>query len=54
MQLSCLHALGDSTYPEPDSLPLSPDTSSAAGFRYRHYVVPHLLLQTWHRKLLRD
>lgn len=54
MQLSCLGALGDSTYPEPDSLLLSPDTSSTAGFCYCHYVVPHLLLQTWHHELSRD
>lgn len=47
MQLSRLCALGDSAYPEPDSSLLSPGASSAAAFRYRHRVVPHL-----HRKLL--
>lgn len=52
MQLSRLRALGDSAYPEPDSSLLSPGASSAAAFRYRHRVVPHL--RTWHRKLLGD
>lgn len=44
MQLSRLRALG-AAYPEPDSWLLSPDTSVADGFRYRHYVVPHLLCE---------
>lgn len=44
MQLSRLRALG-AAYPEPDSWLLSPDTSVADGFHYRHYVVPHLLCE---------
>lgn len=54
MQLSCLRALGDAAYPEPDSLLMSPGASPAAGFRYHHCMAPHLISQTWHDKRLRD